>query len=100
MGLVPTTHRGLKAPGYVLMLVGSVDPGESRGGALLDELLGRLNSEFASKLASGRLSPTETQWLTLEDYVAWAGGERHRGSWEAQFKFLPLLPRVWEDRSS
>ena len=96
MALAPTIHAGEKAPGYLLLMVGEKDPGLSGVAEILDSFVQGLNLEFSSKRKSGRLSPIETRWITLQGFVERAGGERHRNSWEAQFKFLPLLPQVWE----
>ena len=96
MALVPTQPENVAIPGYFLLLVGaSVEDGE-RVASRFDEVMAGLNGEFADKIASGRLAKTVSRGLSLEDYVAKVGGARHRDSWEAQFKFLPLVCRLWE----
>ena len=96
MSLVPTTHGGDKSPGYLLVVVGPQSAVPSGLARTLDTHLEGLNLEFSSKLGSGRLSPTEALGVSLPDFVAWAGGERHRQSWENQFKFSPLVPKLWD----
>jgi len=96
MALVPTQPENEAIPGYLLLLVGENIEGGDAVAERFDEVMADLNGEFADKLASGRLARTRPTGLSLEDYVAKVGGDRHRDSWEAQFKFLPLVCRLWE----
>jgi hypothetical protein len=97
VALAPSQPQGASIPGYVLLLVGG-DVAEAEDlAARFDALLAPLNGEFADKQESKRLAPTRAVCLSLEQYVAKVGGERHRNSWESQFKFLPLVGQVWEE---
>jgi hypothetical protein len=97
MALAPTQPGGDKLPGYVLLLVGSKVENPSEIATNFDAVLSTLNGEFADKCASGRLAPTRVHSLSVGDYVRRVGGQRHQASWEAQFKFLPLICKIWED---
>lgn len=61
-----------------------------------DELLAAANGEYRSKRETHRLGAVRTQGVRFQDFIAWAGGARHRDTWEAQFKFLPLYTRLWD----
>ena len=61
-----------------------------------DELLGDVNCEYRDKRASRRLEEVRFVHMPLADFVDRVGGARHRRTWEAQFKFLPLYRRTWE----
>lgn len=56
-----------------------------------DKLLGELNHEYKSKRVNGTLGPVMFSQTTATEFA-----ERFAGSWETQFKFLPLYQRVWE----
>ncbi len=85
-------------PHYRLVIVypGQKDPGPVAGLAeRFDELLRDVNSEYRAKRSSGRLGAVRLERVGLH-------GLRERlprGSGDgldAQFKFLPLYPRLWE----
>ena len=61
----------------------------------LDALLGEMNLEYRSKRRSRRLGNVQLEQVGLSEFrrrVSRAG----LGDWDAQFKFLPLYPRLWE----
>ena len=60
-----------------------------------DALLSELNSEYRAKRASGRLGPMLGASLDRDEFLHQMGGSQASGSWEAQFKFLPLYTRRW-----
>ena len=92
---VPSTET---IPHYKLLLVGDaqneqVDLHELE--ARCDQLLSEINCEYRSKRASGRLGAvTLIQSGTKEFAERFAA----HGSWESQFKFLPLCPHlIWNE---
>lgn len=82
-------------PHYKLVLIG-----EKLKGDLLaiecDKLLSAMNCEYKSKRARGILGPIH---FVQTDAVAFAS-RLAAGTWETQFKFLPLYRRTWESMSS
>jgi hypothetical protein len=56
-----------------------------------DKLLSQLNCEYHNKRRSGSLAPP-----TFIQSTPGAFAERFAGTWETQFKFLPLYCRTWE----
>ncbi len=100
LALVPSWPAGEPVPHYRLVVVG--------GAAIAPDQLERLarrcqtaleeqNDEYRSKVASARLAPLRPAALDPEGFARAVGGARHRDSWEAQFKFLPLYRTRWED---
>ena len=73
-------------PHYKVLLVGDSNGEDSHDflAARCDELLCELNCEYRSKRASGRLGPVEVVSTKFKDFVAM------NGTWETQFKFVPL----------
>ena len=63
--------------------------------AQCDKLLSTMNCEYKNKRASGMLGPIR---FVQTDAATFA--ESFAGSWETQFKFLPLYRRTWESMSS
>jgi hypothetical protein len=61
--------------------------------ARCDELLNEINCEYKSKRASGCLGAVRVMQTGVKDFVE--RFSRH-GSWETQFKFLPLWQHTWE----
>ena len=59
--------------------------------ARCDELLSEVNCEYRSKRSSGRLGPIAFLQIGTREFA-----ERFspQGSWESQFKFLPLCPHL------
>jgi hypothetical protein len=101
MAIVPSQPKGAPLPGYVLLLVGSPLAQDLAAiGEQFDACLSVLNSEFSDKCESQRLAPTRVHCLSMTEYVGRVGGARHQDSWEAQFKFLPLVCKLWEDLSA
>lgn len=84
-------------PHYKLVLVGGA--GNNLPGDLLarqcDELLSDLNCEYKNKRATGLLAPARFTHANASDFAA-----SFAGSWETQFKFLPLYRRTWESLMS
>jgi len=96
---VPSHPSDEPVPHYKIVLV---ERGEAAGGlgalaARCEARFREANPEYRAKVESGRLAPVRPVLVGLETFVALVGGERHRGAWEAQFKFLPLYRRTWED---
>ena len=97
--LVPSWPPDEAVPHYRLVVVGEREPGQ---GELAD--LARLceseleaeNAEYRSKVGTGRLGRLRPLALSAERFAQVVGGPRHRASWEAQFKFLPLYRTRWE----
>ena len=88
-------------PHYKVLLIGDCSVCSSVSHDLLatrcDELLASVNGEYKSKRASGRLGPIEFLQTTVEDFARRVA--RH-GTWESQFKFLPLFAHLWETDSA
>ena len=79
-------------PHYQLMLLGHHPFANCNSNDLIaarcDELLSELNSEYRSKRSSGRLGPIECLNVEIRDFAERFG---NNVTWEAQFKFLPLI---------
>lgn len=60
-----------------------------------DQLFCEINCEYKVKRDSGRLGPVQALTLTRDTFVKLALGSK-AGSWETQFKFLPLYVQTWE----
>lgn len=56
-----------------------------------DRLLSSMNCEYKIKRANGTLGPIGFIQVTAAEFAA-----RFAGSWETQFKFLPLYQHAWE----
>ena len=97
---VPSQPPDETIPHYKLVLVGGPGAPAARPGDAVarccDELLGDVNREYRDKRASRRLEEVRFVHMPLADFVDRVGGARHRRTWEAQFKFLPLYRRTWE----
>lgn len=65
-----------------------------------DRMLQEINCEYKQKRLSGRLGHLRFVLLGREQFIVFTGGARHAGTWESQFKFLPLYRTTWEDLSS
>jgi hypothetical protein len=63
--------------------------------ARCDELLGSINCEYRTKRTNGTLAPMRFTYARPAEFA-----ERFAGSWETQFKFLPLYRRTWESERS
>jgi len=98
---VPSQPEDEPIPHYKLVLIGdSNDWAEISGSEVArrcDDWLGRVNLEYKSKRASRRLGPVQFMGMPLSDFVDRIGGSQHQGSWQTQFKFLPLYRRTWEE---
>ncbi len=88
LSLYPASHEG--NVGYHLALIGNFFLPLSLARVAEDEL-GKINSEYQSKVKSGRLKPLEVVMLTEQEFAIKMGKENH---WESQFKVLPLYARL------
>ena len=84
-------------PHYTVVVLGdraeSLDLDEIA--ARCDELWCRVNCEYCSKRASGRLGPVRVIESNTSDFA----GRFSLESWESQFKFLPFCPHLtWRDQ--
>lgn len=94
----PTLGRDGATPGYRLVRVGQArGPATSEVARAVDEALAEVNGEYRQKRQSGRLAPLEGLELDVERFVTAVAGPRAVGTWENQFKFLPLSPRLWDE---
>lgn len=64
-----------------------------------DRLFCEINYEYKVKRDSGRLGPVQALTLTRDTFVKLTLGSK-AGSWETQFKFLPLYIQTWEAMSN
>lgn len=75
-------------PHYKVLLIGNSRLGSyDLLASRCDELLGEINCEYKTKRASGRLGPLKFMDAGVKDFAEQLA---ENGSWEAQFKFLPL----------
>jgi hypothetical protein len=74
---------------------GAVPPMETIA-QVCDQALCGLNAEYGAKRASRRLGALRGAQLSLDEFLTRAGADP-KGAWEAQFKFLPLVTRPWQD---
>lgn len=97
LSLLPQAPAGAAVPYYELAVVAAGREFELEALAQrVDAALAEINSEYAAKRETGRLGPVVARVYSVEAFAELVGGERHRGSWEAQLKFLPLVPRCFE----
>jgi hypothetical protein len=97
LSLLPVDPKDVAAPRYDLAIVGAPpDSGNEVFAQRCDNILGEINAEYAAKRETGRLGPICPRPMDAESFAELVGGERHRGSWEAQLKFLPMYPRCFE----
>jgi len=107
--LIPSAPRDGALPHYRLAWVargdgtkGDVGPGDTsvleRAAARCDALLAAANAEYEAKRTSGRLGSVRAVEIDLAELLRRMGGAGREG-WEAQFKFLPLYPRLWEQEA-
>jgi hypothetical protein len=64
--------------------------------AFCDHTLGVINPEYATKRASRRLGALRGARIDRDEFLTRAGADP-KGTWEAQFKFLPLVTRPWQN---
>ena len=94
----PSQPIGSKVPCYRLAAIrieGSAREAPANLGGRFDELLAARNPEYESKRRSGRLGAIAFQQLELHEFRRLTS-QLNLGDWDAQFKFLPLYPRLWE----
>ena len=95
----PKLNAG-QAPSYVLVLVSRQPPPDWQPcvATLFDEELMSVNTEYASKRDSGRLTAPELATMSLEDLMRSLAvvEPRYRNVNPAQFKPLPLFKVIWE----
>jgi len=84
-------------PHYKLLLIGDRKTrsiiSHDHLAARFDELLKEVNCEYKTKRTSGRLGPVRFIEMSVRDF---AGRLSRNGTWESQFKFLPLCQHTWE----
>ena len=100
LSLVPSWPPGDAVPHYRLVVVSQGDgdlPDLAQLASRCQSELEAENPEYRSKTGSARLGPLRPLALPAETFARSVGGERHRASWEAQFKFLPLYRTRWEE---
>jgi hypothetical protein len=102
---IPSRPAGALIPAYRLVLAPAGGAPALALPALaraFDEQLGKINTEYGDKRASGRLGVPSVHVIAYDDLAAqldpksMAGEEAQRG-WDTQFKLLPLLTRTWEE---
>ncbi|MBX7098580.1 MAG: GH3 auxin-responsive promoter family protein [Myxococcaceae bacterium] len=94
----PTLGRDGATPGYRLIRVGQAKgPATAEVARAVDEALAEVNGEYRQKRQTGRLAPLEGLELDVQRFVAAVAGPSAVGTWENQFKFLPLSPRLWDE---
>lgn len=77
---------------YEIMLIGADASFDlEQMSTFADDFLKNINSEYCSKIESGRLLPLKIQMGSEQKLVRLLGKEE---SWESQFKFLPLYAKV------
>jgi hypothetical protein len=91
----PTTEP---VPHYKVLLISHIAANKcnlsyERVAAKCDELLSEINCEYKNKRVTGRLGPVR---LVTAGTRTFAERFAENGSWETQFKFLPLYRRTWE----
>ena len=94
----PSQPIGSNVPCYRLVAIrieGSAREAPANLGGRFDELLAARNPEYESKRRSGRLGSIAFQQLELREFRRLTS-KLNLGDWDAQFKFLPLYPRLWE----
>jgi len=100
MTCVPSVPGDGAVPHYRLVIVrrdGAAVTAPAGAAARFDVILAELNSEYRAKRASGRLGAMHGTVVSLDEFLDRLAGETaRRQSWEAQFKFLPLYPRLWD----
>jgi hypothetical protein len=103
LSCVPSQPLEESIPHYKVFLIGEGGNGSadflSELGRRCDQLLGLTNCEYKSKRQSGRLGEVRLMQVTSGDFINQIGGPRQSNTWEAQFKFLPLYRRTWENDS-
>ncbi|HVY61401.1 MAG TPA: GH3 auxin-responsive promoter family protein [Planctomycetota bacterium] len=108
LALFPCFPPGAPLPRYRLALAhaGPKPPAGLDLGAVartLDAALARENAEFAAKVASGRLLPSDAALLAHDELMARFDGRTRgaadvaRRTWESQGKVLPLSRAPWKD---
>ncbi len=84
----PVSHQG--EFGYEMAVVGRVSLPAALS-EVADKELGKINSEYASKVSSGRLKSLAARIMSEQELAALMGKENH---WESQFKVLPLYEKL------
>jgi hypothetical protein len=89
---VPSHEEGT-IPHYKLVVIGDCKLASDFDvlAARCDELLGKVNCEYESKRASGRLGAVSLLAIGTREF---AEQFAPHGKWESQFKFLPLCPHL------
>ncbi len=58
---------------------------------IADKELGKINTEYSAKVASGRLKSLSSRLMSEQELASLMGKENH---WESQFKVLPLYEKL------
>ncbi|HEU4711196.1 MAG TPA: GH3 auxin-responsive promoter family protein [Pyrinomonadaceae bacterium] len=85
----------LPKPHYKLVMIGCDGVQDDLLATECDKLLSAMNCEYKSKRARGILGPIRAIQTDAANFA-----QDSAGSWETQFKFLPLYRRTWESMSS
>lgn len=99
---IPSNPSAGGVPHYKLVLLADgIGLSPERVALSCDQFLMLLNSEYKTKRTSGRLGPMTLLTLNLSDFIKLTtNGVKAERSWEAQFKFLPLYLKTWEEMSA
>ncbi len=105
LSLLPAHPPGDPLPHYKVVLIQSGADGAPKidlpAGAEIcrrvEAALSELNGEFRAKLSSRRLGGMQFVTLPIRAFVKKLGGDTAAETWEAQFKFLPLYAKRWEE---
>jgi hypothetical protein len=99
---IPSQPPDEKIPHYKLILVKKSPGAFLKAPALCKAAqlsLRATNSEYAAKVKSDRLAPLRLVQLSQEELLDRLAPGGRAGGWEAQFKFLPLYRKLWEELS-
>jgi hypothetical protein len=88
VSLFPVSHDG--EFGYEMAIVGRAHLPATLA-EVADKELGKINSEYASKVSSGRLKRLASSIMSEQELASMMGKENH---WESQFKVLPLYEKL------
>jgi hypothetical protein len=95
----PALGEGDAPPRYTVVLVRRDGAPQAHSAEVIaqatDAALRRLNPEYDAKRSTARLGPVWGQALDVDAFVARVAGSAAVATWQNQFKFLPLYPRLW-----
>lgn len=87
LSLIPLLSKDVQ--GYGLAIIGGEGNVDEISQAS-EKLLCAINSEYASKVKSGRLTPVKARHVSMSDLAKLLGQENF---WESQFKVMPLYEK-------